>query len=48
MDHAWAEGFIKPETRVIVQSNADPAALLDSLNPAAVPEVPRWITRGER
>ena len=48
MDHAWAEGFIKPETRVIVQANADPAALLDSLNPAAVPEVPRWITRGER
>jgi uncharacterized protein (TIGR00730 family) len=48
MDHAWAEGFIKPETRAIVQSSADPAALLDLLDGVDVPALPRWITRSDR
>jgi uncharacterized protein (TIGR00730 family) len=45
LDHAWAEGFIKPETRAIVKASADPAELLDLLAGAAIPPVPRWITR---
>jgi hypothetical protein len=45
LDHAWAEGFIKPETRAIVKASDDPAALLDLLDDAELPAVPRWITR---
>lgn len=45
LDHAWTEGFIKPETRAIVKASADPAALLDLLAGAELPAVPRWITR---
>ncbi len=45
LDHAWAEGFIKPETRAIVKAGADPAELLDLLAGAVIPVVPRWITR---
>ena len=33
-NHAWTEGFIKPETRAIVRPSADPAALLDAARPA--------------
>ena len=45
LDHAWAEGFIKPETRAIVKASADPGELLDLLASARMPDVPRWITR---
>ena len=45
LDHAWAEGFIKPETRAIVKASADPGELLDLLASAPMPDVPRWITR---
>jgi uncharacterized protein (TIGR00730 family) len=45
LDHAWAEGFIKPETRAIVKASADPLELLDRLSAAEMPVVPRWITR---
>ena len=45
LDHSWAEGFIKPETRAIVKASADPADLLDQLAAAEMPAVPRWITR---
>ena len=31
LDHAWTEGFIKPETRAIVKASADPHELLDQL-----------------
>jgi uncharacterized protein (TIGR00730 family) len=47
LDHAWTEGFIKPETRAIVKASADPAQLLDLLDGAEIPAVPRWITRAE-
>jgi len=47
MDHAWSEGFIKPETRAIVRYGTDAAALLDALAAVTLPVVPRWITRGE-
>lgn len=45
LDRAWAEGFIKPDTRAIVKAGADPAALLDLLEHAELPAAPRWITR---
>ena len=45
LDHAWVEGFIKPETRAIVKASADVAELLDLLDGAEMPPVPRWITR---
>jgi uncharacterized protein (TIGR00730 family) len=45
LDHAWAEGFIKPETRAIVTSSADPVDLLDRLERVQLPLVPGWITR---
>ena len=48
LDHAWAEGFIKPETRAIVKASADVAELLDLLDGAEMPPVPRWITRDTR
>jgi uncharacterized protein (TIGR00730 family) len=48
LDHAWAEGFIKPETRAIVKASADVAELLDLLDRAEMPPVPRWITRDTR
>ncbi len=48
MDHSWAEGFVKPETRAVVRHDADPAALLDALDAVQLPVVPRWITRAER
>lgn len=45
LDHTWAEGFIKPETRAIVKASADPGELLELLADAVIPVVPRWITR---
>ena len=48
LDHAWAEGFIKPETRAIVKASANPIELLDRLGAAEMPVVPRWITRDSR
>ncbi len=47
MEHAWTEGFIKPETRAIVRYGADPATLLDDLDGVTMPVVPAWITRGQ-
>jgi hypothetical protein len=48
LDHAWAEGFIKPETRAIVKASADPLELLGQLASAEMPAVPRWITSDTR
>jgi uncharacterized protein (TIGR00730 family) len=47
LDHAWAEGFIKPETRAIVVSGSDPRELLERLLATAVPPVPAWISARE-
>ena len=47
LEHAWAEGFIKPETRAVVRHDADPAALLDALDGVTLPIVPAWLTRRE-
>ncbi len=48
LDHAWAEGFIKPETRAIVMAGTDPAELLRRLLTTEVPAVPAWISARER
>ncbi len=48
MEHAWTEGFIKPETRAVVRYASEPATLLDALDAVDLPAVPRWITRAER
>ena len=48
LDHAWAEGFIKPETRAIVSSDTDPEALLQRLLATPMPAVPQWISPRER
>jgi uncharacterized protein (TIGR00730 family) len=48
LDHAWAEGFIKPETRAIVSAGTDPAALLRTLLATPMPAVPQWISARER
>jgi len=48
LDHAWAEGFIKPETRAIVSASTDPVALLRTLLATPMPAVPQWISPRER
>lgn len=48
LDHAWAEGFIKPETRAIVSAGTDPAELLRRLLATTMPAVPQWISPRER
>lgn len=48
LDHAWAEGFIKPETRAIVSAGTDPAELLQRLLATTMPAVPQWISPRER
>ena len=44
LDHALAQGFVRPEHRAMVRVAEDPAALLDAMEhapPPALPEVPR-------
>lgn len=48
LDHAWAEGFIKPETRAIVSSGTDARELLQRLLTTPMPAVPQWISPRER
>jgi predicted Rossmann-fold nucleotide-binding protein len=48
LDHAWAEGFIKPETRAIVTAGSEPADLLRRLLATEIPHVPQWISARER
>ncbi|MBL8139239.1 MAG: TIGR00730 family Rossman fold protein [Acidobacteria bacterium] len=48
LDHAWAEGFIKPETRAIVSAGTDARELLQRLLTTPMPAVPQWISPRER
>ena len=43
IDHAVAEGFIKPIHRTAVVIDPDPEALLSKLATTTVPDVPKWI-----
>lgn len=47
LDHAVREHFIRPEHRETVLVAADPAHLLDRLERAVLPDVPKWIGLAE-
>jgi len=44
IDHAIAEGFVKPKNRELFVVADDPAELLDLLEKHELPEVKRWMT----
>jgi uncharacterized protein (TIGR00730 family) len=48
MDHAVAEGFVRPQHRALVLEAAAPEAMLERLAAFRAPDVPRWIERSER
>ncbi len=48
LDHMVAEGFLRPETRAMAMLAAGPEAALDALEGFAAPDVPRWLTAGEK
>ena len=43
-DRAVLDGFLKPQNRALVASEADPAALLDRLSAPAERAEPKWIS----
>ncbi len=45
LDHAVAEGFVKPEHRGILHVEEDPDALLDRFLAYRPPAVQRWVDR---
>lgn len=51
LDHALAEGFVRPEHRALLVRDTDAARLLDRLAAAAAspgPVVEKWVGRGDR
>lgn len=48
LDHMVAEGFLRPEMRAMAMLAPDPGAALDALERFAAPDVPRWLTPGEK
>jgi hypothetical protein len=48
LDHMVAEGFLRPETRAMAMLAPGPEAALDALEGFAAPDVPRWLTAGEK
>jgi uncharacterized protein (TIGR00730 family) len=48
IEHAIAEGFIKPAHRDLLVVSDDPAALLDRLQTHVLPPVRRWIRTDEQ
>ena len=45
LDHAVATGFIHAENRAMLVVDDDPAALIERMERARVPVVPRWLDR---
>lgn len=45
LEHAVAEGFLRPEHRAMLLVSADPATLLDRLDRWEPPPVEKWIDR---
>ena len=43
VDQQVEEAFVKPEHRGILASAADPDVLIDAMQAAELPEVPKWI-----
>ena len=46
LDHAVAEGFVRPLHRPLVLRDDDPARLLDRLARAETPSLDKWLTPG--
>lgn len=47
LDHAVAERFLKPEHRAMVLVENGPEALIRRLQSYRLPEVSKWIGRGQ-
>jgi uncharacterized protein (TIGR00730 family) len=47
LDHAEAEGFLRPQHRTMMQAGEDPAALLDAFATWEPPDVGKWLDREE-
>ncbi len=45
LDHAVAEGFVRPEHRRLVLAKAEPALLLDAMDTFRAPPLRKWIDR---
>jgi uncharacterized protein (TIGR00730 family) len=45
LDHALAQGFVRPEHRAMVHVAEDPAALLDAMVLAPPPSLPKYLDR---
>ena len=45
LDHAVAQRFVRPEHRAMVHVAEDPAALLDAMEHAPPPALPKWLDR---
>jgi uncharacterized protein (TIGR00730 family) len=43
LDHALAQGFIRPEHRAMLHVSDDPAALLDAMEHAPPPALPKYL-----
>ena len=48
LERAEAEGFLRPEHRAMVVQAREPAALVDALASATVPDVEKWLDLDER
>jgi uncharacterized protein (TIGR00730 family) len=46
LDHALAQGFVRPEHRAMVHVAENPAALLDAMVHAPPPALPKYLDRG--
>jgi uncharacterized protein (TIGR00730 family) len=47
-DHGVAEGFIRPQHRAMVLTEADPDRLIEQMRSFVPPDAEKWITPGER
>ena len=45
LDHALAQGFVRPEHRAMVHVAEDPTALLHALEHAPPPALPKYLDR---
>ena len=45
LDHAVAQRFVRPEHRAMVHVAEEPAALLDAMEHAPPPALPKWLDR---
>lgn len=45
LDHALAQGFVRPEHRAMVRVAEDPAVLLDAMEHAPPPALPKYLDR---